>query len=124
MLQLPLNVQLDDFSRFSNFYAADNEQLCEVLSLFNQTNDNFIFIWGASQTGKTHLAHALCHHLSQFDSQADYLPLDNSSLNVDILEGMSCMDTVILDNFDAITGDRDWEVAVFDLYNNASINRI
>lgn len=121
MLQLPLNVQLDDSSTFDNYFIADNQQVyLRLQSLIKNTAD-FIFCWGASESGKTHLAQALCHLFDSNGLSAVYLPLENSQLTPDVLQGMSCMDLVCLDDINAIEGNSEWESALFDLYNNMKL---
>ena len=121
MLQLPLNIQLDDSAKFANFLSAANEQLVSRLQSLNASTDDFVFIWGSTQTGKTHLAQALCHGFNQLGLSAAYLPLDNSELNAGVLEGMSFMDLVCIDNLEYVTSKPEWEIALFDLYNNLKL---
>ncbi|MGX5201660.1 DnaA regulatory inactivator Hda [Aliikangiella sp. IMCC44632] len=117
MLQLPLNVQLDDSSTFDNFEASHNLQLIERLSTLADATPEFIFIWGASETGKTHLAQALCHSFAERNLLAAYLPLDNESFDAEILQGMHHLDLVCIDNVEAVKAKSEWEVALFNLYN-------
>lgn len=121
MLQLPLNVQLDDYARFDNYFTDGNQQLIERLKNLNNHPGDFIFIWGAGESGKTHLAQALCHQFDANNLAAVYLPLDNDQLTPEILSGLSCLDLVCLDNLESIEGDENWEKAIFDLYNNLKI---
>lgn len=118
MLQLPLNVHLDDSARFDNYFVDGNQQLIERLMTLTQHPGDFIFVWGAVQTGKTHLAQALCHQFDANHLSAVYLPLDNPALTPDVLQGLSCLDLVCLDNLDTIKNKAEWEQAIFDLYNN------
>jgi len=118
MLQLPLNVQLDDSSTFENYFVAGNLQVSSRLQSLDKNNGELIFVWGSSESGKTHLAQALCNQFDSTSSSAVYLPLDNEQLMPEILNGMSSMDLVCLDNIDAIEGNAGWETAIFDLYNN------
>ncbi len=123
MLQLPLNVQLDDSATFDNFYTV-NEQLCfRLKNLVNeQEQGDFIYVWGAEQTGKTHLAQAVCHYFDENNQSAVYLPLSNSQLSPDVLNGMDCMDLVCLDDLEAVLSDSYWQHAIFNLYNNLKLN--
>ena len=121
MLQLPLNVQLDDSSTFENYFVAGNQQVSARLQSLIQQNGDLMFVWGASESGKTHLAQALCNQFDSANLSAAYLPLDNKELIPEILNGMSSMSLVCLDNLDAIVGQSDWETAIFDLYNNIKL---
>ena len=122
MLQLPLNVSLDDSARFDNYYFAGNEQLIKRLRSLDCSEGDFIYVWGAAETGKTHLSQALCHQLNERSASCVYLPLDFPSLTIDVLEGLAEVDIVCLDNFDAIIGKTEWEIGIFNLYNNLKAN--
>lgn len=117
MLQLPLKVQLDDSARFDNFISFDNQQLINKLCSLDINPGELLYIWGAKETGKTHLAQALCHHLNQSQKLPAYLPLDNPELSPEILEGMTMMDLVCIDNLDSAIGSQAWQLALFNLYN-------
>jgi len=117
MLQLPLNVQLDDSAQFDNFFKADNLQLVSRLEQLLADSGDFIYIWGSPQTGKTHLAQALCHAFNSRHLSAAYLPLDNPEFTAEILDGMSFMDLVCIDNLEKVLSIPEWEIALFDLYN-------
>lgn len=122
MLQLPLNIQLDDSARYSNFFIGNNEQLVTRISSIKKAYKNqFVFIWGCSQSGKTHLAQALCNSLDNNDMSAIYLPLKNKDLNCDILAGISSLDVICIDDFEHIAGLNQWEEAFFNLYNQLKI---
>lgn len=117
MLQLPLKVQLDDSARLDNFISLDNQQLLDKLCSLNKNSGEFIYIWGAKETGKTHLAQALCQHLNQHKQLSAYLPFDNKELSPEILEGMAVMDLVCIDNLQAAIEEPSWQLALFNLYN-------
>ncbi len=117
MLQLPLDIILDDSAKFNNFFSAENNQLVSRLKNINQTKDNLIFVWGNTDSGKTHLAQALCHQFDSQDFSVAYIPLTNSLLSPEILNGIGEMNLVCLDDLDSIVGQANWEEALFDLYN-------
>ncbi|WP_444994249.1 DnaA regulatory inactivator Hda [Aliikangiella sp. IMCC44359] len=118
MLQLPLNIQLDDSAKFDNYFEKNNLQLVSRLKQLVNNQGDFIFVWGNAETGKTHLANAICHSFNQHELSAAYFPLDNKALTPDVLQGMAVMDFVCIDNFESIVGQNQWEVGLFDLYNN------
>lgn len=110
--QIPLAMRLNDNATLDNFYAADNENA--VHALMNNTQQ-FIYLWGVSGTGKTHLLQAACHSAG---SGSAYLPLDDAAIVPEMLEGMEQLSLLCLDNIDAIAGDIVWETALFHLYNH------
>jgi len=122
MLQLPLNVLLDDTARFDNFFTGANQQLNFRLQSLIDNPGEFIFVWGSSESGKTHLAQAVCRQFGENNKSAVYLPLDNIALTPEVLLGLSCMDLVCLDNVNAVSQSAEWQQALFDLYNNLKLD--
>ncbi|MET1253659.1 DnaA regulatory inactivator Hda [Aliikangiella maris] len=118
MYQLPLNVQLDDSADFTNFLSAHNAQLINRLQSMHSHSHDFIFVWGQTETGKTHLASAVCHEASNKNLNVAYLPVDNPAIMPEILQGMATMDIICIDNVETILGNPEWEIKLFDLYNN------
>jgi DnaA family protein len=61
---------------------------------------------------------ALCHHADEHGLTAQYLPLAlHREWQPDILEGLETMDVLCLDDIDRVVGSREWEQALFHLYN-------
>lgn len=121
--QLSLGVSLKDDATFANFYSAQdsiNRQVVDCLK--NQVagqGEQFVYLWGASGSGLTHLLQASCHHAEALDLNLQYLPLKDvmGFAPEALLEGLEAMDLVCLDGLDAIAGNDAWERALFNLYN-------
>ena len=109
--QLPLAVRLNDSATFDNFFATGNETAVHDLKA---TTHQFIYLWGVSGTGKTHLLQAACHAVG---SGSAYLPLGEEGIVPEMLEGLEQLSLLCLDNVDAIVGDVAWETALFHLFN-------
>ena len=124
-VQLPLHIGLRDSATFVNFYPESNHQLiAELRRCANNQGEHFIFLHGLSGSGKTHCLQAVCHAATEQQLQAAYLPMrEIKSMPVAALEGMEQLDVVCLDDIDVIAGDREWETAVFNLYNRIRDNR-
>jgi DnaA regulatory inactivator Hda len=114
---LPLPLILPNNENFDSFYVGDNQLLFDSLqTLFDKEGFNVFYIWSASAAGRTHLLHA-----SSQNKLASYIPLKQHVLLVpEILQGLDNYDLVCLDDIDAIAGHRDWEEAIFDLFNRLS----
>ncbi|MBI0006258.1 MULTISPECIES: DnaA inactivator Hda [Gilliamella] len=112
--QLPLPFILPNNETFDSFYVGDNQLLFDSLqTLLDREGFNVFYIWSASAAGRTHLLHA-----SSQNKLASYIPLKQHVLLVpEILQGLDNYDLVCLDDIDAIAGHRDWEEAIFDLFN-------
>jgi DnaA family protein len=118
-VQLPLHIGLRDSATFANFYPADNAQvLAQCQQCARLEGERFVFIHGASGSGKSHLLQAACHAASEQGQPVVYLPLaQRAGFNVAMLEGLEHMGLLCLDDLDAIAGDAEWEEAMFHLYN-------
>jgi len=119
--QLPLGIQLKAAARFSNFIAGPNDELLDQLRLAaNGRGEPFFLIWGSTGSGKSHLLQAVCHQAAGQGRTAVYLSLrDHSNFQPELLDGWDAYDLVCLDDLDAIAGQRQWEEALFHLYNRS-----
>lgn len=117
--QLPLGLRLQDNARFENFHPGPNAELVRVLrQCAAGEGESVIYIWGAQGVGKSHLLQALCKEAERCGSTGVYLPLAQlRAWPPDILEGLDQMDLVCADDVDAVAGLRDWEEALFHLFN-------
>lgn len=115
-LQYPFDFSFREESTFDNFHLGDgkNSALLGLLREFPDSTTRFCFLYGPPGCGKTHLLQALCH-----DSEtAVYLPLrEMRPHGPDSLKGMQSYDYLVLDDADRIAGLRDWEEALFFLFN-------
>ncbi len=112
--QMPLSIQLMDNARFDNYVVGQNETA--VYSIKN-TMEQYVFLWGGSGCGKTHLLQSLCYAYSKTNMKITYLPLNNMMLSPDAFENLESMDLVCLDNIEFAAGNPIWEEALFNLYN-------
>lgn len=113
--QLPLRIGLRDSATFANFSPGANAAVCHTLQ---QAQEPFVYVWGAAGSGKSHLLQAACHAVTEAGGTAIYLPLSEPEGIVPaMLEGMEQMTLVCLDDLQAVSGDPEWEQALFHLYN-------
>ena len=121
MQQLPLDIEIKADSTFENFIAGGegNSQLISILKDSAEGNSDFIYLYGEPGTGRTHLLQAFTHSFSeQFPQKlVAYLPLDNMQLVPAMVDGLSGFDAVCLDGIEHCLGDKAWETAFFNLYN-------
>lgn len=122
--QLVLPVSLPDTETFTSFYTGDNQLLLNDLKeTLHKSGFHSLYIWSACLSGKTHLLHASCHYSSILKQRISYIPLEQHILlEPDILLGLDDYDLVCLDNIDKIAGNKEWEVAIFNLFNRLSEN--
>jgi len=117
--QLTLGLNLKDEATFNNFYAGKNE---EIVAGLKQTSggegEHIVYLCGSRGQGRSHLLQACCHHASQHKITSVYLPLGSlQSLSPDLLMGLETLGLVCIDDLHMIAGQRDWEEAIFNLYN-------
>lgn len=121
-IQLPLGVRLRDDATFANYYPGANaaalgyvERLCEADAGWTES---LIYLWGGEGVGRSHLLQAACLRFEQRDEQAVYLPLaDLVQYGPVLLDNLEQCELVCLDELDSVVGRKDWEEALFHLFN-------
>ena len=120
--QLTLNVNLRDGLIFDSYYVAPdsaNAELVNVLqSIFTSSEAQQNIIWGEKSSGKTHLLQACCAKAAEVHYTVSYIPLkDFKAYGIEVLEGLTQSKLIVIDDIEAVLGDREWEVALFNLIN-------
>lgn len=121
--QLSLGISHVDDATFDNFYLAPGSPNAVAMSAlrqqFSPLGEKFIFLWGLSGSGLTHLLQAACHQAQEQGHSIQYLPLSNmlGYSPQHLLEGLDSQDLVCLDELQVIAGKSDWELAIFHLFN-------
>ena len=78
------------------------------------------YLQGAIGSGKTHLLLATCAAVDALGGRCDYLSLARVRGRARAaFEGLECTGLLALDDVDAIAGNREDEIALFDLHNRA-----
>ncbi|WP_049721331.1 DnaA regulatory inactivator Hda [Gilvimarinus polysaccharolyticus] len=122
--QLSLSVSLKDDATFDNYYAPAHSSNGQVIRALREQvegqGEHFLYLWGASGVGLTHLLQASCHNAESRRLVVQYLPLhDMASFAPEaLLEGLEELDMVCLDGLEAVAGHPAWERALFNLYNS------
>ncbi|MDQ2702981.1 MAG: DnaA regulatory inactivator Hda [Pseudomonadota bacterium] len=117
--QLPLALRYPPDQRFETCVGIPAEVLAQLSALATTGGDG-IYLAGAAGVGKTHLALAACAAAEAAGRRAAYLPLQAAAGRLrDALQAMDAAALVALDGIDAIAGNRDDEVALFDFHNRA-----
>jgi len=113
MQQLPLRVRLGEAARFDGFIAGPNAEA--VNRLTGVLPPRVLWLWGRTGTGKSHLLQAACAAASAAGGAATYLDLEAGGAPA-LLDGCETLDLVCLDALDQVSGDADWNAAIFRLY--------
>lgn len=102
---------------FAEYFPGPNaEAVAAVVGWSAGSGHDFLYLFGPSGTGKTHLLQAACRGAVS-PATAIYLPLGQVGMRPAILDDLERADLVALDDIQAVTGDTHWEHALFDLYN-------
>jgi len=121
--QLTLDLQLKDSFTFDNIVNGENKLLIDLLQSPNLNTEKQLYIWGAHNTGKTHLVQALCQNLSQQNKSVSYLPLKQLiEYSPEVFQGQEAMDVCCIDDVQLLQNRADWQEALFDLINRTREN--
>lgn len=123
--QLTLSVSLRDDATFANYYSLENIAVTEqLMNMARGQGEQSLYLWGAPATGKTHLLQAVCHCADQAGLMSTYIPLaDAAFLDPQMCEGLEHMHVICIDDVHAIAGERQWEEALFHLFNRVRDNQ-
>jgi DnaA family protein len=116
--QLPLALRYPPDQRLESFVAAPDGALAQ-LQAFAAGHGASLYVAGPAGAGKSHLALATCAAAEVQGRRAAYLPLAAAAGR--LREALQALDAAVvaLDGLEAIAGDRDDEVALFDFHNRA-----
>lgn len=117
--QLSLGIGLRDDATFANFLPRGNATAVATLQdQLEPGGESFIYLWGASSSGRSHLLQAACHAAGARDRRALYLPLkDLGHFPPHMLEDIERLDLVAIDDLERVIGRRRWEEALFHSFN-------
>lgn len=113
--QLPLGIRLRPANTFESFVPGGDAEA--VAWLRERARDGVTYLWGAHGSGKTHLLQAVCHQAAAVGARSAYVPLGEPGLSPSVLEGLDALEVVCIDDIDAVSGNDDWERALFALFN-------
>lgn len=121
MSQLALPLRLADHAVFASFLDSGNETLVATLTaVAHGHSGQGCWLWGAVATGKTHLLQAVCDRAGD---RSIYLPMRMlAAAGPGILEGLEDRDIVCIDDVDRVAGVDEWDVALFNLFNDLHAN--
>lgn len=116
--QLALGVKLRDDARFDNFHGQRNAEAALHLQALCREQTPVMVLCGDRDTGKSHLLQAACHETELQGQAAICVSMPElARFGPEALEGLEHAALVCLDDVDHITGQAQWEEAVFHLFN-------
>ncbi|WP_456373092.1 DnaA regulatory inactivator Hda [Thiolapillus sp.] len=117
--QLPLAVQLAPEFTLEDFIPGENAQLMDALQrlALGKEKQN-LYLSGPTASGKSHLLMGLCASAQNDGLHCVYLPLKEiMPLSAELLQGMEDPDLLAIDDVQVLAGKKDWEEALFVLFN-------
>ena len=118
--QLALQIQINERASLNNFFVSkNNDKTIQILKdLLNSKNGVQIFIDDLGSNGKSYLLQAICNDFSNSNNSSIYIPM-HEVINLDpsILEGVSELNLICIDDVDLISKRGEWEIALFNLIN-------
>ena len=118
--QLALQIQINERASLNNFFVSkNNNKTIQILKdLLNSNNGAQIFIDDLGSNGKSYLLQAICNDFSNSNNPSIYIPMQEAiNLDPSILEGVSELNLICIDDVDLINKQREWEIALFNLIN-------
>src|SRR5688572_22289919 len=118
--QLPLALRYPPDQRLDTFVAAPAGAIAQLRALAEGAGADWVYLAGPAGVGKTHLALAACATAEAAGRSAAFIPMKSAAGRLrEALEAFDGHALVALDGLDAIAGDREDEVALFDFHNRA-----
>ena len=115
--QLPLALRYPPDQRFETWLGAP-ATLAQLRALASGEAGDALYLQGGSGSGKTHLLLAACAAAEAGGASANYLSLARVRGRARAaLQGIEQAGLVALDDLDAVAGDREDEIALFDQHN-------
>ena len=119
--QLALQIQINERASLNNFFISKkNNKSIQILKniLLGSDKGVQIFIDDLGSNGKSYLLQAICNDFSNSNNSSIYIPMQEAiNLDPSILEGVSELNLICIDDIDLINKRRDWEIALFNLIN-------
>lgn len=117
--QLPLALRWPAHQRFESLVAGANRTAIDLLrAIACGTDTSWLFLSGATGSGRTHLSIAACAAANASGRSAQYLSLSAlPAPRASALRRFGGGDLLAIDDLHAIAGEPAAEHALFDLYN-------
>jgi DnaA family protein len=123
--QIPLRFAWQDGFSFKNFFAGGSPKgnseavhHLQKIASANKGDEQFLFLWGFSHAGKSHLLQATCQQAADSGLTVAYLPLKEiGELQPEMFTGLEKLSLVCIDDVQVTAGNQQCEEALFHLYN-------
>ena len=118
--QLPLALRYPPDQRLDTFVDAAAGAIEQLRALAEGGSGDWLYLAGPAGVGKTHLLLATCAAAEASGRRAAYLPLTAAAGRLgEALHALEGNHLLALDGLEAVAGNRDDEIALFDAHNRA-----
>lgn len=118
--QIPLDLRWPPHQRLDAFWPGANVPALQGVTDIANGGEGWLYLHGASGTGKSHLLIGACRAAVESDRRARYVSLARlPAPRGEAVAGIDADGLLAFDDLQAIAGDREAERALFDLYNRA-----
>ncbi len=116
--QLALDFRPDPTVDLAAFVPDGNEEAVALVRALATPAAQWLYVWGSSGSGRSHLLQAACGCIGDAGGTAVYIPLaECRHRSPDLLAGLERVALVAIDDLQLIAGQPAWEEAVFHCYN-------
>lgn len=118
-IQLTLRLTPQEIFTIDNFIFESDELASVVDAFCQEKKPDFLYLWGESGVGKTHLNLAIAERLQNQGYPVSYINLQElrDTADAEVLASLVQSHVVCLDDLQAICGDAAWEEALFHCFN-------
>ena len=119
--QLALQIQINERASLNNFFISkNNNKTIQILKniLLGSDKGVQIFIDDLGSNGKSYLLQAICNDFSNSNNSSIYIPMQEAiNLDPSILDGVSELNLICIDDIELINNYGKWQIALFNLIN-------
>ena len=119
--QLALQIQINERASLNNFFISkNNNKTIHILknTLLSSDKGSQIFIDDQDSNGKSYLLQAICNDFSNSHNSSIYIPMKEAiNLDPSILQGVSQLNLICIDDIEFINNYEKWQIALFNLIN-------
>ena len=125
--QLHLDVKLDEKISLDNFINCSSTNT--LLGILRNIPDksavsNFHYLWGSRGVGKSYLMHALNRECLSRGLTTAFISFSDERINSpEVLNDLSQMNVLFLEDFNNMQAGNEWESEVFNLINECVVNQ-
>lgn len=126
-MQLLLPVTYNSTQTFSSFIEGEGiEGLLgnELQRAIDSDNFTAHYLSGQHGVGCTHLLNACCHYADAQQKSSMLLPMEQViAATPELIQGLESVDVVCIDNVDLVEKSKEWQTALFNLFNALQQNQ-